>query len=175
MGIMEQVYISLRDRYLPEYISVVFVLESPPQGHGYFYDTSGRTSEVLFRSFMKLAGINPTTKEDGLQALKKKGWLLVNPVYRPVNKLPDKEADQVILDNYQNFVDDLRELLGDGITSTPIILVKSNIFRLLEKPLVADGFHVINKGLMIPFPLHYHAESFHMKVSSLLHAIKVIK
>lgn len=164
---MEENFISLRNKYLPKTLNIIFVLESPPYGHGYFYDLTGRVSEVLFRAYMKLLGINPTTKEEGLEFLKRKGWVLVNPIYTPVNKLPDKEADTLILENYQNFKKDLDQLLSKS-HSVPIILVKSNILKLLEKPLINDGYNVINNGVLIPFPLHYHANSFHEKVSKMI-------
>ncbi len=164
---MDQEYISLRNLYLPQNIEVVFVLESPPLGHGYFYNPGGRVSEVLFRAYMKLLNINPSTKEEGLIELKKRGWLLINPIYQTVNKLPDKQADELILQNYKSFLLDLQELTKSN-RSVPIILVKSNILRLLEKPLISDRFNVINNGKLIPFPLHYHAERFHKDVMELL-------
>ncbi len=128
---VEQECILLRNRYAPSDIKVVFVLESPPQGHGYFYNPEGRVSEVLFRAFMKLIDFVPITKDEGLKKLADRGYILVNPVYIPVNKLPDREADAIILRNYPKFLDDLNGLLKRN-KNTPIILVKSNIFRLLE-------------------------------------------
>lgn len=163
---MEQEYINLRNKYLPEKIKVIFVLESPPRDHGYFYDPAGRTSEVLFRAFMKFISFVPTNKDEELKELAKRGYLLVNPVYVPVNKLPDKEADKIILDNYQNFLTDLNILIGKK--TPPIILVKSNILRILEQPMLSDGYNVINKGLLIPFPLHYHASTFQERLKTLL-------
>lgn len=155
---MERDYIALRNKYLPKKLKAVFVLESPPQGHGYVYDSAGRTSEVLFRAFMKFIGFTPSNKEEGLRKLAELGYLLVNPIYIPINKLSDKEADAIILKNYQNFITDLETLKINK--TTPIILVKSNILRLLEQPLLSDGYNVINRGLLIPFPLHYHIETF---------------
>jgi hypothetical protein len=172
---MTNQYIALRNQYLPKRISVIFILESPPEGHGYFYDASGRVSEVLFRAFMKLLGAKPDTKEEGLLLLQEKGWVLVNPIYIPVNKLSEKEADRMILDNYAVFVADLKNILADRFSEVPIVLVKSNIVRILEKPLLNDGFRVINDGIMVPFPLHYHADSFQEKVLKLLSRVAFIK
>ncbi len=167
---MKDTYISLRNRYLPKEIKVVFVLESPPAGHGYFYDPSGRVSEVLFRAFMKtVLHIAPATKDEGLRTLADEGYVLVNPIYTPVNRLADKEADRLILANFDTFKQDLRSLIGN--TRTPIILVKSNILKLLEKPLLADGFNVINNGLLVPFPLHYHMNTFAERMDFLLQGI----
>lgn len=167
---MEKEFIALRNKYLPKKIKAVFVLESPPAGHGYFYDSSGRVSEVLFRAFMKaILNFSPRTKEEGLRKLADSGYLLVNPIYTPVNKMDDKEADKLILGNYDNFKKDLINLIGK--TDVPIILVKSNIFRLLEKPLLEDGFNVINDGILIPFPLHYHMNTFEQRVGVMLKKI----
>jgi hypothetical protein len=164
---MEQEYISLRNRYIPTDLKVVFILESPPQGHGYFYNPEGRVSEVLFRAFMKVIDFVPATKNEGLKQLADRGYLLVNPVYIPVNKLPDKEADAIILNNYTKFLDDLNILLKLN-KNTPIILVKANILRLLEKPMIRDGYNVLNKGLLVPFPLHYHVNTFLERLKSML-------
>lgn len=160
-------YVSLRNNYLPKKLKTIFVLESPPAGHGYFYDPTGRVSEVLFRAFMKaVIDFSPTNKEEGLKKLASEGYLLVNPIYTPVNKLSDKEADKLILSNYENFKKDLRSIIGNK--QTPIILIKSNICRLLEKPLLEDGFNVVNNGILVPFPLHYHMGTFTERVRKLL-------
>lgn len=159
-------YISLRNKYLPATLKVVFVLESPPAGHGYFYDEAGKPSEVLFRSFMScLFGYRPVTKREGLEKLSKGGYLLVNPIYEPVNKLPDHVANRLILANYNNFIQDLLEL---GADKARLILVKKNICQLLETPLLADGFNVLNQGVTVPFPLHYHLNSFTSEVQRML-------
>jgi hypothetical protein len=160
-------YVSLRNNYLPKKLKTIFVLESPPAGHGYFYDPTGRVSEVLFRAFMKaVIDFSPTNKDEGLKKLASEGYLLINPIYTPVNKLSDKEADKLILSNYENFKNDLRSIIGDK--QIPIILVKSNICRLLEKPLLEDGFNVVNNGVLVPFPLHYHMGTFTERVRKLL-------
>ena len=158
-----------RDKYTPTDIKVIFILESPPEGHGFVYDPNGHTGEVLFRTFMKLIGLAPKTKEEGLEALKQKGILLINPTYVPVNKLKDTEADKIIMGNYDNFVDDL--LVHNPKKQIPLILVKANICRLLNDPLKKDGFAVLNDGVMIPFPVHYHQERFHKLVSEMIKGI----
>jgi len=164
-------FIKLRQKYTPSHIKIIFVLESPPEGHGYVYDSKGHTGEVLFRALMKLINLVPGSKEEGLQNLKNSGILLLNPTYKAVNKLPEKQADQIIMSNYQNFVDDL--LSFDLKKNIPIILIKSNICRLLEEPLVRDGFNVLNDGLMIPFPVHYHQKRFNEGISKLMKDLNI--
>ncbi|HSX31134.1 MAG TPA: hypothetical protein VLE99_04415 [Candidatus Saccharimonadales bacterium] len=116
---------------------------------------------------MKLIDFTPANKDEGLRELAEQGYLLVNPTYTPVNKLPDKEADKLILENYKNFRTDL-DLLIKNDEKVPIVLVKSNILRLLERPMVTDGYNVINQGLLVPFPLHYHATAFQDRLKTLL-------
>ncbi len=152
---------------MPPKIKVIFILESPPSGGGYFYDPDGRISEVLFRAMMKtVLNFSPKNKDEGLRKFANSGYLLVNPIYTHVDKLPDKEADKLILDNYGNFLKDLKEITKDN--GVKIVLIKKNIVSLLEKPLLKDGLNVLNKGLMIPFPLHYHIKTFDEKIKFLL-------
>lgn len=165
-------YIALRNTYRPARTRCVFVLESPPAHSGYVYDPNGRVSEVLFRAFMRLLDLNPDTKDEGLCALADAGWILVNAVYVPVNKLPDSEADRMIRENYRNLVRDLEGVMR-GDKRTPVILVKANVVRLLEEPLQKDGFRVLNRGVMIPFPMHYHADAFQERTKKLLDGISL--
>lgn len=163
----ETEYIQLRNAYLPTDIHVVFVAESPPAGHGYIYDPSGKPSELFFRSMMRLLFQKDfETKELGLRAFADAGCVLVNPIYTPVNRLPDADADEMILNNYPRFLEDL---LSIGVTKqTPIILIKKNICLLLDERLQQDGYRVLNNGEIIPFPMHYHFETFRSKVEALL-------
>jgi len=158
---------ALRDNFLPKKLRVIFILESPPSGGKYFYDPEGNVSEILFRAMMKILGLSPKTKEEGLKAFRDEGFLMVNPIYEPVDKLPDKEADILILDNYQTFILELKDITKND-PLIPLILVKANICRILESKLMKDGFNVLNNGLIIPFPMHYHMPSFETKIKSLL-------
>ena len=162
-------FIKLRNQYRPNKTKVCFVFESPPAHGGYFYDPSGRPTELLFRSLMKtLFGKNFDTKEEGLRHFQSEGFYLVNPIYDPVNKLSDKNADEMIMDNYENFK---KDLITEGLEEVPLILVKSNVWKLLKDKLPDDGFVVLNREQMIPFPMHYHFESFKHKVHSLLKSV----
>lgn len=165
-------YIALRNTYRPARPKCVFVLESPPAHGGYVYDPTGRVSEILFRAFMGLLKRSPDTKDEGLHALADAGWILVNAIYVPVNKLSDAEADRMILRNYRNLVRDLEDVMG-GDKRIPVVLVKANIRRLLEEPLRSDGFRILNRGVMIPFPMHYHADVFRERIMKLLDGISL--
>jgi hypothetical protein len=92
----------------------------------------------------------PRTKDEGLKRFQENGYLLVDPIYEPVDKLPDKEADRLILENYLDFIRDLNKIISNK--KTKIILIKNTICALLEQKLTAEGFNVLNQGVKIPFP-----------------------
>jgi len=144
-------YLDLRRRYEPTHIKLVVVAESPPASGLYFYDPTGITSEALFAAFMKLLGISPSTKEEGLREFQQCGWVLVDATYEPVNGLK-KEADRnrVIERDYKLLVDDLDTLVPDRLA--PLILIKKNVCELLEDKLIKDGFNVINHKNVVVFP-----------------------
>jgi hypothetical protein len=159
-------FIALRNRYRPEKTRLCFIFESPPAHGGYFYDPSGRTTELLFRSLMKTLFKEVfNTKDEGLRYFQKNGFYLINPIYTPVNKISDKSADELILENYENFKNDL---IAENLKDVPLVIVKSNVWKLLKDKLTEDGFIVLNREVMIPFPMHYHFESFKDKVQKLI-------
>ncbi len=159
-------FMRLRNNFRPKKVKFCFIFESPPAHGGYFYNTSGKVSELLFRTLMKTLFLkNFETKEEGLMHFQKEGFYLVNSIYMPVNKVSDKTANEMILENYEAFK---KDLISEGMINTPLIIVKSNVWRLLKDKLIDDGFNVLNKDTMIPFPMHYHFESFKDKVLNLL-------
>jgi hypothetical protein len=139
-------YIEYRNKYKPEDVRAIFVLESPPKSGKYFYNNEGDISEPLFKAMMKLIGFEPKDKELGLQEFKKQGFIIVDAVYSPINYPENKQKwrDDKILEWYPMLVKDLKHLVGDK--STPLILVKANICRLLEPKLKKDGFNVLNNA-----------------------------
>ena len=64
----------------------------------------------------------------------------------------------------------LIEALKDTIKNrrVKIVLVKANICRLLEEPLMAAGFNVINNGAIVPFPSHGQQPNFHKNIKKVL-------
>lgn len=164
---MQNPFMAMRDAYLPKEVKAIFVLEFPPKSENYFYDPAGEPSEALFRSLMQvLFGLKFKTKEEGLRMFQEAGYLVANPVYKATEKMPDSEANALILKNYQTFKEDLgRFTKKPGVK---VMLIKANIFRLLGQKLLDDGFPVVNNGNVIPFPLHYHFKMFQKKIRAAL-------
>lgn len=159
-------YLVLRKKYLPKRIATIFVLESPPASGKYFYNPKGRVSEPLFSAMMKIIKIKPLNKLVGLMAFQKAGYIIVDSTYSPVNHLTNARRNNVIRNDYPHLVSDLKKLSKK--LRPRIILVKANVCRLLENWLLKDGFNVINKGVVIPFPAFGKLNKFYKKVKNLI-------
>jgi hypothetical protein len=140
----------LRGQYKPDKLKLIVVAESPPTSGKYFYDNTGVPTEPLFGAFMQRLGIAGVTKEKGLREFQQRGWILVDATYEPVNGMSATARDRVIERDYPLLVDDLKSLTPD--LSLPIVLVKTNVCRILEPKLEKDGFNVINRGTPVYFP-----------------------
>jgi hypothetical protein len=159
-------YLSFRHKFTPQSVKLVIVAESPPASGKYFYNPAGAVSEPLFAALMLQLGFTPTSKESGLREFQKKGWVLVDATYEPVNALDDPDADRVIIRDYHLLRDDLAAMLLDKLI--PIVLVKKNVCQLLEPKLTDDGFRVLNKGSLVPFPSTGRQKDFHKKFSAII-------
>lgn len=161
-------YIKLRAKYRPPRPKLVLIAESPPAGGRYFYDLSGKVTEPLLRAMMQdVLGISPSSKEEGLSEFAKAGYLLVDATYTPVNKsFTPKERDAKILEDYPLLLQDLNDLLPDK--ATKIMLIKANVCRLLDARLQADGYNVINRGIIVPFPAFGNQGKFRDVVTEVL-------
>lgn len=164
-------YINLRRRFEPRKIKLAIIAESPPASGRYFYDEAGKSSEPLFTALMHYVGLEgrPNQKTDGLRLLQNKGWILVDATYQPVNKIPDKEADKLIVNSYTDLCLDL-ESLG----RPPVILIKKNVCKILEPKLTKDGFKVLNSGRIVYFPSHSRQTDFHRQFSAILNRLETL-
>jgi hypothetical protein len=145
-------YLSLRSKFEPARVSFVIIAESPPVSGKYFYDPDGKVSEPLFSALMKQLGMQPTTKREGLAEFQRRGCILVDATYEPVNALDKRNRNLAIVRDYDALRDDLKRLLDTRWKEIPIILVKANVCKLLELKLKAEGFNVLNKGRSVYFP-----------------------
>ena len=143
-------YLSLRRQYEPENIRLVIVAESPPASGRYFYNPAGALTEPLFAALMRHLRLSPRTKDDGLRDFQRRGWVLIDATYEPVNTLTRAGRDSVIERDYQLLRDDLGTLIAN--CSIPLILIKENVCRILEPKLREDGFNVLNGGRVVYFP-----------------------
>ncbi len=145
-------YLHLRRKFEPASVTLVIVAESPPTGGKYFYDPDGKVSELLFNALMKQLGIQPKTKFEGLSEFQKRGWVLVDATYDPVNAYDERGRNRVIDRDYPELCGDLKRLLATRWREVPLVLIKANVCKLLEPKLKGDGFNVLNKGRIVYFP-----------------------
>ncbi len=164
-------YLALRRRYEPVSIKLVVVAESPPASGKYFYDPEGSIKEPLFTALMQQFGYEPSTKEQGLQALQRDGRVLVDATYQPVNKLIPADRDEVIEKDYFRLRLDLERLNSDR--SAPLILIKANVCRILEPKLKEDHFNVLNRGSRDYFPSNGQQTRFHQQFGAILKSARI--
>jgi hypothetical protein len=162
-------YLSLRRRYEPDNIRLVIIAESPPASGRYFYNSTGALTEPLFAALMRQLSISPVSKQNGLQEFQRRGWILVDATYEPVNKLTRSRRNKVIARDYPLLRDDLATLVPDR--SIPVILIKTNVCRILEPILADDGFNVLNSGRAIYFPSSGQQNEFHRQFSAVIKCI----
>lgn len=158
-------YHNLRNKYKPNNIKLIFLLESPPANGLYFYDKSGAIGEPLFRAMMRLINFTPQNKEEGLKEFCRKRCFLVDATYTPVNKMKYKQRKETILNNQENLKKDLKELVGNK--NTPIVIVKCTLYDCIYDR-INDKFNIINGDIRIPFPSHGNQNKFHDKMRKLL-------
>jgi hypothetical protein len=90
---------------------------------------------------------------------------IVDATYEPV--IADGvDRDAAIVRDYGLLVEDLAALLPDR--STPVALVKANVCRRLDQRLVQDGFNVINRGRVAPFPSTVNQKKFQIQFGEVL-------
>ena len=157
-------YLNMRNRYHPNNLRHIFILESPPDSGRYFYDECGKISEFLFKAMMRFIEFTPSNKKEGLEYFQKCGYLLVDATYTPVNQLKNKkERNQRILEDFDLLLEDLSDINPEK--KIPLILVKANICRELEPRLNDNGFNVLNNNEQVNFPSHGHQNCFHEMLS----------
>lgn len=162
----KQEYLTVRRAFMPEPLKLIIIADSPPKSGLYFYNPTGRVSEPLFDAMMKHLGCVPKTKGEGLSEFQKRGWLLVDATYEPVDETSKKGRDEAILRDYPLLCADLEGLAPDK--KTPIVLVKANVCRLLERRLTEDGFTVLNAGVEVYFPANGNQGQFHEKFGAII-------
>jgi hypothetical protein len=159
-------YLDLRRRYEPESIRLVIIAESPPASGKYFYEPAGAPREPLFAALMKQLRVSPRQKEDGLREFQRSGWVLMDATYEPVDKLTRSGRDRAIDRDYTLLLDGLSRLTSDR--SIPVVLIKTNVCRILKPKLVQDGFNVINGDHVVYFPSTGRQKEFHRQFGAIL-------
>ena len=95
----------------------VVIAAWPPKPRLYFYDPTGSIEERLFKTVMKVLSYKPATKEDGLREFQRRGCLLVDATYRPMDgRLSAHAREKEILKSYPALLVELSKVLPDKLT-----------------------------------------------------------
>lgn len=157
-----------RSRFTPVNPRLVLIAESPPISGKYFYDTNGKPSEPLFKAVMSdILKIEPPTKEAGLVALRDAGIVLLDATYTPLNDgRSDREKREIIRQDFPGLLKLLQATTKRK--TTPILIIKSNVYREIGSRLEELDYNVINQRFAVPFPSNGHQGCFEAIVHFLL-------
>lgn len=151
-------YSERRARCEPEHVRLLLIAESAPDDGGdvasrrFFYDDHLTSRDGLFREVVRALYGNPTltsgpnAKKPWLEKLKADGVYLIDLAPVPVNYHLPSERAVALQRNIEATVSLAGDLSPDGI-----VLVKQNVFDLLERPIRTAGLPLLHDA-MVPFP-----------------------
>ncbi|MDD6357353.1 MAG: hypothetical protein PUG15_04575 [Bacteroidales bacterium] len=163
----------IRFTYLPEKIQLLLVGEAPPDASDrFFYYPNVKTNDWLFLAILKaLSGekcyqkyikyrktVNDVSpiKSKYLNILKENGIYLMDLSSYPAGEvLPESQ-----ISTFLKSVEDLTHE-GNIDKSTPIVLIKANVYDCLYSTLNRKGYNVLNARL--PFPSCGQQTNFNVK------------
>ncbi len=155
-----EIYRREAKNYKPDNIKVLFVAESPPplkkgEKPRYFYFKENKGPDLLFSSVVKAVydidyKKNPELKAKLMKKLREDGYFLVDVCEYPLRKNDDRNAH--IRKNLPDLIERLRDLRNDKMK---IVLIKNNVFDILNGRLTKLAFNVLNRR-RIGFPRYYN-------------------
>ena len=151
---LKQVYNTATNKYKPRHIRVLLIAEAPPCAlERFFYFEDVKKQDSLFLEIMGIlyprekdnylkSGRDTILKEEILEQFKSDGyWLLdVSEVPTSISTGPLENCLPSLLTRLEKYID----------KSTPIILIKSNVYDVCYPVLRSNGYQVINERM--PFP-----------------------
>ncbi len=151
---LRQSYNTARNKYKPSHIRVLFLAEAPPCAlERFFYFEDVKTQDSLFLEIMGLlypgekenylkSGRDSVLKEELLEKFKLDGyWLLdLSEVPTSISTGPLDNCLPSLTTRLEKYID----------KTTPIILIKSNVYDTCYPSLRSKGYKVIN--VRMPFP-----------------------
>jgi hypothetical protein len=154
----------LRQRYRRARIKVLFVAESPPKSSDdevrFFYNPRQERWDHMYRVVMQAVfpefEYRPREKEGWLRKFQEQGYYLIDATDCPINRLSPTERRRELSAAVDDKLSEIGRLVG---LSTPIVLVKKNIFAAFYRPLRGAGYNVIHESFL-PFLSHGNQARF---------------
>lgn len=162
---MSTVISRLRKRYKPVAVKLLFVAESPPESTideevRFFYNPHVERWDHMYRAVMKavFADFEYRLGEKGtwLRLFREQGYYMIDAVDSPVNRCSPSERRLRIEAAREKKLREIAKLISP---TTPIILIKKNVFSAFHGPLREAGYNVIHESFL-PFPSHSHQTRF---------------
>ena len=166
-------------RWKPDEVRLLLIAESAPDDGGdesnrrFFYDDNLTGRDGLFRQVVQVLfgghelKSGPNAKVPWLAKLRDRGVYLIDLAQVPVNYRSKAERAAALEQNISATIALAKELAPEGI-----VLVKQNVFDLLNGPLRAAGFPVLHDEF-IPFPASGQQARFRERFTTALHNSKV--
>lgn len=170
---LKEAYAKARNKYKPSHIRTLLIAEAPPCNlDRFFYFEDVKVQDSLFLEIMGVlypdkkrrflaAGRPLAGKEELLEMFQEDGYLLLD-LYEVPDDLfyvPREESVAALLRRLERLID----------KSTPIILIKTNVFDLCYPVLIENGYNVSNERL--PFPGSGQQKVFREKFAKVLNGL----
>lgn len=151
-------YSERRARWKPDRVRLLLIAESAPDDGGdlanrrFFYDENLTGRDGLFREVVRALYDAPTlvsgrgAKTPWLERIRTDGVFLIDLATVPVNEFNASARAATLAQNVSETVSLVSHLAPEGI-----VLVKQNVFDLLERPIREAGLPLLHDA-MIPFP-----------------------
>jgi hypothetical protein len=147
-----------RDKYKPKRINLLIIGESPPHSGNetnlhFFYNPKYNKNDNLYKAISSVLFTDNEHLEKtiGLEKFMELGFYLLDATDKAINKIKDERIkNSYILSELPAKMNEIELLIP---RTTPIVLIKKNIFQLLFLPLKRQGFKVLNDNFL-PFPLY---------------------
>lgn len=173
-------YDTVRRRYKPKHIKVLFIAESPPpppdvqSSRQFYYADRVRKDDRLFTNTIKALYPEATDKTEAEIQADKEAWLrrFQADGFYMIEALEQSQPHEATKQQRQEriaaalpqLVEKVKELAQKD---TGIILVKSNVFDVAAQPLRNAGFWVLNTEL-VDYPGRFNQPAYRAKVAALI-------
>jgi hypothetical protein len=167
---LKEVYAKATNKYKPRHIKTLLIGEAPPCNlERFFYFEEVNVQDSLFLEIVGVlypdkkqlyikSGRPAEGKMELLEMFAEDGYLLIDLYETPLASDTDKEAVASLLTRLEKLID----------RTTPIILIKANVFDLCYPVLKENGYNVIN--VRLPFPGSGQQKVFREKFSGIVNA-----
>lgn len=167
-------YAERRAQWMPAHIRLLLIAESAPDDGGditsrrFFYDDALTGRDGLFREVVRALFDDPKLvsgpggKIPWLVRMKAAGIYLIDLATVPVTYLSPPERAAALRANIQSTV-----TTAIALNPVGVVLVKRNVFELLERPILATGLHLLHDEF-IPFPASGQQKRFRERFTAAL-------